>query len=90
MPSASVPGTVPTLPVLSKHAMLESMFCAKNRCPSLPATHKPCLATAQDGVEMMQILDAIYKSASTGHKSYFKGVQYETCSIILQLFPVSK
>ncbi len=68
MPSASVPGTVPTLPVLSKRSMLESMFCAKNRCPSLPATHKPCLASAQDGVEMMQILDSIYKSASIGHE----------------------
>ena len=30
--------------------------------------HTPCLAPAQDGVEMMQILDAIYKSASTEHE----------------------
>lgn len=28
----------------------------------------PCLSPAQDGIEIMAILDAIYKSASTGHE----------------------
>ena len=26
----------------------------------------PCIATAEDGVELMRIIDAIYESAATG------------------------
>ncbi len=31
-------------------------------------TGKPCIAPAEDGVEIMRILDAIYESARTGHE----------------------
>ena len=32
----------------------------------------PCIASAQDGLEVMKILDAIYESARTGHEVVIK------------------
>ena len=32
----------------------------------------PCISPAEDGVELMRILDAIYESAETGHEVVIK------------------
>ena len=35
-------------------------------------TGEPCRNPAEDGVEMMKILDAVYESAATGHEVILK------------------
>ena len=42
----------------------------------------PCKATAQDGIEIMKILDAIYQSAETGHEVIVKYATFKKRSSI--------
>ena len=57
--------TVPTMPTAFRH---EEACAAEIRSFVDAIDGAPCLATAEDGVEMMRIIDAVYESARTGNQ----------------------
>lgn len=60
-------------PKLENYALSQEMFPAEmQHFVDCALNGTPCIATAEDGLEIMKILDAIYESARTGHEVIIK------------------